>query len=129
MPLPSEPSSRPHPVFSDGQPRAKILVAEDPFIATFLRTILQRRGHKVVTGEASQASEFLRSGNFTADVLITNNPVAFLPFADTIRILYIAASPDPLLASRFQFCRVLQKPFRNEELLETVDELINLVVP
>jgi CheY-like chemotaxis protein len=129
MSLTSESSFRPQQIFSEGQIRAKILVAEDPFIATFLRTILQRHGHEVVTSEVNQASEFLRTGSLTADLLITNNPTAFLPFAGTIRILYIAASPDPILASQFNMCRTLRKPFRNEELLKTVAALASLEVP
>jgi hypothetical protein len=129
MAISSESSSGPQQLFCEGHPHAKILVAEDPFINTFLRTVLQRRGHKVITSDASQASDFLRTGSVTVDVVITNDPIAFLPFADTVRMLYIAASPDPALASQFPHCRVLQKPFRNDELVEVVEELFSLVIP
>jgi len=102
---------------------ATVLVAEDPFINSFLRTVLQRHGYKVVTTDHSQGSDLMRTGSVKADVVITNKPEAFLPFAEDRPMLYIAASPDPELALRFQACRVLRKPFRYEDLLEAVEEL------
>jgi hypothetical protein len=107
---------------------ARILVAEDPFVGSFLRTVLQRHGHKVVTGEAVYSSELVRQGRIAADVVITNDPEAFLPLAGTLPLLYIAASPDPELASKFAACRVLRKPFHNDELLEAVEDLAHSVV-
>jgi len=102
---------------------ATVLVAEDPFINSFLRTVLQRHGYKVVTTDQHQGSNLVRTGGVQPDVVITNKPEAFLPFAEDRPMLYIAASPDPELALRFQTCRVLRKPFRYEDLLEAVDEL------
>jgi hypothetical protein len=107
----------------------RVLVAEDPFINTFLRTVLQRHGYKVVTSEVSYASTSLSDGSVKADVLITNSPVAFLPFADRLPLLYIAANPDTSLAERFRVARVLRKPFRNEELLTALDELSHSDIP
>src|SRR5580692_8306799 len=80
---------------------AQILVAEDPFVGTFLRTVLQRHGYKVVTGEATRASELLRQRTLTPDIVITNQPSVFLEFAGTLPMLYIAASPDHQLAAQF----------------------------
>ena len=102
---------------------ATVLVAEDPFINSFLRTVLQRHGYRVVTTDQYQGSNLVRTGGVQPDVVITNKPEAFLPFAEGRPMLYIAASPDPELALRFQTCRVLRKPFRYEDLLEAVDEL------
>jgi len=102
---------------------ARVLVSEDPFVSSFLRTILQRRGHNVVIGSAAGVSELLHLGSPAACVVITNRPEAFLEFAANIHLLYIAAAPDFDLASRFPNCRVLRKPFRNDELLEAVDSL------
>jgi hypothetical protein len=124
MPIHSETSSGPPPFLRDSP--ARILVAEDPFISNFLRTVLQRHGHMVVTGEPDQASELLRAGGV---VVITNKPEAFLPFAGTLGLLYIAANPDPELTLQFPACRVLRKPFRNDELLEAVEQLAQLDVP
>jgi hypothetical protein len=107
----------------------RILVAEDPFVGSFLRTVLQRRGHKVVTSEAVHASELMREGSIAADVVITNEPEVFLEFASTLPLLYIAANPDPLLISQFPTCRVLRKPFRNDDLLEAVEELAHGATP
>lgn len=108
---------------------ARILVAEDPFVGTFLRTVLQKRGHKVVTGEAERASDLLGEGLIAADIVITNRPDAFLAFAERIPLLYLASTPDDELAARFSHCRVLRKPFRNEELLVALEQLACSVVP
>jgi hypothetical protein len=99
-----------------------------PGAQSFLRgentaAVLQRGGYKVVTTDQCHGSDLLRTGGVQADVVITNTPEAFLPFAEDRPMLYIAASPDPDLALRFQTCRVLRKPFRYEDLLEAVEEL------
>lgn len=106
---------------------ATVLVAEDPFINSFLRTVLQRHGYRVVTTDQRLGGNLMSTGAVQPDVIITNKPDVFLPFAEGCPMLYIAASPDPELALRFQMCRVLRKPFRYEDLLEAVDELVRAV--
>jgi hypothetical protein len=108
---------------------ARILVAEDTFVSSFLRTVLQKHGHKVFIGDAARAGELIRQGGVVADMVITNQPEVFLEFARILPLLYIAASPDPELASQFPICRVLRKPFHNHELLAAVEELADSVVP
>jgi hypothetical protein len=116
-------------VFESQPASAKILVAEDPFVSTFLRTVLQKHGHKVMTGDAVRTSELLRQGSVAADMVITNRPEVFLEFAGRVPMLYIAAAPDQDLASKFAICRVLCKPFRNDDLLAAVEQLADSVVP
>ncbi len=124
------PESQPVPPVAAEQPgSARILVAEDSFVSSFLRTVLQKHGHKVVTGDAARASELIRQGSVVADIVITNQPEVFLEFAPILPMLYIAASPDPELASQFPICRVLRKPFHNDELLAAVEQLADSVVP
>jgi hypothetical protein len=113
----------PRPFLSTGPVSLRILIAEDPLITTFLRTILERHGHQVMTGEP------MRNRGMQPQLVITNRPEDFLPFAGTLPMLYIAASPDPAMALRFSNCRVLCKPFRNADLLEAVDELAQSVLP
>ena len=108
---------------------AHILVVEDPFVRTFLRTVLQRQGHSVVTGDAAGSCDQLNDGRMTPDIVITNRPEAFLEFATRLPLLYLASCPDEQLAARFAHCRILQKPFRNEELLAAVEQLACCVVP
>ena len=120
---------KPHLLLPERSDSARILVAEDPFVSSFLRTVLERHGHKVVTGEAVHASELIRQGALEANIVITNRPEAFLPLADSLPILYLAATPDPQLALQFPNCRVLRKPFRNEDLLDAVGDLVHSVVP
>jgi hypothetical protein len=124
----SESPSGPPPFSRAGQISAMILVAEDPYINTFLRAVLQRHGHHVVTSDPEQASDLMRSGGVKADLVVTNRPEVFLPFAETLPLVYIAATPDPALALQFSTCRVLRKPFRNDDLLEAVGELAQGVV-
>jgi len=108
---------------------ARILVAEDPFVSSFLRTVLQRHGHQVVIGEAPRLSELMRLGDVAPDLVITNQPDFFLDFAGRVRLLYIAAMPDIGLALRFSHCRVLRKPFRNDDLLSAVEDLAHNDIP
>lgn len=110
-------------------PVCTILVAEDPFVSSFLRTVLQRHGHTVVIADAARVSDLLQRDSVSADVVITNRPDLFLEFAPRIHLLYIAATPDFDLASQFPMCRVLRKPFRNDELLEAVDDLAQSAIP
>ena len=62
-------------------------------------------------------------------MVITNRPEVFLEFAGMLPMLYIAAAPDQDLASKFAICRVLRKPFRNDDLLAAVEQLADSVVP
>ena len=108
---------------------ARILVAEDPFIISFLRTVLQRLGHEVTTGDPAQLCKLLSDGVLKVDLVITNSPSLFVGMASQVAMLYIAASPDPAEVEPFPVCRTLRKPFRNDELREAVDELLRVVVP
>jgi hypothetical protein len=129
MPIQSEPAAG-LPAFYTGNPHvARILVSEDPLVSTFLRAILQRHGHQVIFGDAGYAGNLLREGISGIDLVITNAPWDFLPFAATLPILYIAANPDEKLAACFAHCQTLRKPFRNEDLLDAVEELARCVVP
>jgi DNA-binding NtrC family response regulator len=104
-----------------------IVVVEDPYIRKYLRDLLTRYGYRVVGPETHRAIEMLRSEAEQVDLVITNSPVDFLPFADTVALLYIAGAPDFELASRFFCCRVLQKPFHPEHLVAAVRQLTGTV--
>jgi hypothetical protein len=102
---------------------APIVVVEDPFIQKYLRTMLARHGFQVVGSDARTAIRTLQSAPEPMGVVITNSPLDFLPFADTVRLLYMAAAPDPELASCFSHCRVVKKPFHPDELVALVNDL------
>ena len=101
-----------------------ILVVEDPFVRSFLRTVLERHGYKVLPGDVRHGLAALRDRNQEVRLLITNVPAAFTEFASRVPLLYLAALPDPSLASRYRNSRVLSKPFHPGDLLALVQELL-----
>jgi len=100
-----------------------IVVVEDPYIRKYLRDVLTRHGYRVVGSETHRAVEMLLSGPDQVDLVITNSPLDFLAFADTLPLVYLAGAPDPELASRFFCCRVLKKPFHPDHLVAAVRDL------
>lgn len=100
-----------------------VLVVEDPLIQRFVSGVLKREGHQVVEAKAEESLRILRAGDGDIAVLITNQPLNFLEFAETLPVVYIAALPDPTLALRFSRCRILRKPFPPSDLVECVAEL------
>jgi CheY-like chemotaxis protein len=100
-----------------------VLISEDPFVAAFVRTLLQRHGYEVVIAAAERGLKLIETGELQTDLVITNTPQVYLPVAGRIHLLYLAAMPDPSLIARFPSARALRKPFSNGELLEAVQFL------
>jgi hypothetical protein len=96
---------------------------EDPIVQKFLHIVLKRLGCQVIEARPRAALELMKTSQPGVGLVITNTPGLFLPFADRVPLLYIAACPDPALASRFRICGVLHKPFHPSELLEAVKAL------
>ena len=101
-----------------------VLVVEDPLIQKFIGGILKREGRQVIEAKAEQSLRILRSSDPAIVLLITNQPLRFVEFAETLRLIYVAAIPDPTLALRFRYCRMLTKPFPPNDLVECVAELL-----
>ena len=101
-----------------------IVVVEDPQIQKLIQGLLGRSGYHAQAAEQDYRRTLLEGGRLPS-VLITNQPSLFLAFADELPLLYLAAMPDPQLASMFRRCRVLRKPFHAAELLASVDQLIH----
>ena len=101
-----------------------IVVVEDPFVRNFLRTVLERQGFEVLSGGVRHGLAALRDGSQEVQLLITNVPAAFTEFAGRVPLLYLAALPDPSLASQYRNRRVLSKPFHPHDLLASVQELL-----
>jgi len=101
-----------------------IVVVEDPFVSGFLRNVLQRKGYCVLPMAAGEGLDLLRSGDSGIGLLITNLPAAFTEFAERVPLLYLAAFPDPKVASAFRASRLLRKPFHPEQLLTFVEQLL-----
>ena len=100
-----------------------IILVEDPFIRSYLRFVLSRRGYSVVESDATRACEMANSND--GILVITNAPEPFLPCADKLALVYMAAAPDMELAARFPKCRVLRKPFAPDELVKAVEGLVS----
>ena len=100
-----------------------VLISEDLFVAAFVRTLLHRHGCEVVSASAERGLDLIETGELQADLVITNTPQVFLPVADRLHLLYLAAMPDPSLIARFPSARALRKPFSNGELVEAVQSL------
>ena len=99
------------------------LVVEDPMIRRFVGSILKREGYLVVEAGLEEALRTLRDEPSAVSLLITNAPGSFGEFAETLPLLYVASSPDPVLAGRFRRCRTLRKPFSPRDLTVCAAEL------
>jgi hypothetical protein len=100
----------------------RILVVEDVFVRSFLRTALERLGHTVVCASAADAVRHLKAGE--VDLLVTNTPAAFGEFGEAVPLLFVAAFPDPALASTYRRWLPLRKPFQASELTIAVERLV-----
>jgi hypothetical protein len=98
-------------------------MVEDPFICSYVRNVLSRRGYRLLQVDAVQGMELIEKRDPRVALVITNRPEEFLPFSDRVPVLYLAAFPDLRLASRFRACRALAKPFRAGQLVEAVQGL------
>ena len=105
------------------QAGAVILVVEDLFIFQYLDRLLTPHGYVVTRAGARQAADALGSGESGVNLLISNAPEEFLEFAERIPLVYLSSTPDPSVAARFRACRTVRKPFRQQTLLEAIEEL------
>jgi DNA-binding response OmpR family regulator len=103
----------------------RIVVVEDVFVRTFLRTALQRHGHQVTCASPTQAVELLKAGS--VDLLVTNTPQLFAEFGSRVPLLYLAAFPDPLASMDFKRCLALRKPFQTADMVAMVERLLGTV--
>ena len=100
----------------------QIVVVEDVFVRAFLRTALERHGHRVTCAGPRAAKVLLQSGE--VGLLITNVPEEFVEFGASVPLIYVAAFPDPSAAAAFATWRPLRKPFPTSELFSLVAELL-----
>lgn len=103
---------------------ARIMVVEDPFVSSFLGSLLTKHGYQVVFAAGPQGLDLLRTGEATPDLLVTNQPAIFAAVGDSLPLLYLAAFPEPEQASAFPICGTLRKPFQPRQLLEAVQDLV-----
>ena len=104
-----------------------VAVAEDPFVRRYMRCLLERRGYQVIESDAGNVRRLLESGEVKIDLVISNTPSVFSPFARQLPLVYLSAAPDPDLVSGFSCQRTLQKPFQPAEVLSAVQELLTPV--
>ena len=104
-----------------------VLVVEDPLVSKLVKSVLQRHGYEVKLAGAAEAAVLLERPNSDIGILLTNSPAAFLEFSERVPLLYLTSSPDMLLESSFNWCRVVIKPFVPEDLVRAVSELAEAV--
>ena len=109
-------------------PGATVLIVEDRMVSNLVRAVLRKHGYEVVLADPDWAAELIRSPERQIDLLVTNQPGAFLPFADRLPLLYLTSAPDIILQTSFQTCRVVIKPFLPEELVEAAAVLTGSVL-
>ena len=99
-------------------------MVEDPLVQKFIGGVLKRDGRQVIEAKAEQSLRVLRAGDPVVVLLISNQPLRFVEFAEFLPLINIAAVPDPTLVLRFRYCRILRKPFPPSDLVECVAELL-----
>ena len=104
--------------------RGVILTIEDPFVCSFLKIILERRGYTVMEKGLGSAMALLDPPDSPVSLVITNQPRHFEPYAHRVAILYLAAIPEPAQVACFPASRVLRKPFLPDDLFAAVAELV-----
>ena len=101
-----------------------IVVVEDPFVTSFLRSLLAKNGYRVVTAEPEHGLEMLRGHAVEADLLITNRPALFREVGARIPLLYLCAFPDRAQVASFRIAITLRKPFQPRQLLDAIGHLL-----
>jgi len=104
-----------------------VLVVEDPLVSKLVKSVLQRHGYEVKMAARAEAAALLEQPDSDIGILLTNSPAIFLEFCERVPLLYLTSSPDMLLESAFNWCRVVIKPFVPEDLVRAVSELAEAV--
>ena len=107
---------------SEGGVLTTVLVVEEQFVSEFLRSVLSKRGYRVICANCHRAKVMLRQGPEPVTVLITNKPLEFVSTPE-VPILYVAACPDPEVIRGFGRALALSKPFHPRDLLECLRKL------
>jgi len=100
------------------------VVVESAPVGHLIGAVLEKAGYRVVLADTPAAKDALRDA--PADLLITNEPWSFEPFAAGLRVLYISGAADKEFLQRYPAHQVafLQKPFRFQNLLLSVHLLL-----
>jgi hypothetical protein len=106
-----------------------VVIVEDPFIRSFLRTLLTRAGHRTVELSPQQGVDLVGSGKVHVKALITNTPELFRSVAGELPLIYTTSNPDPDATQGFAQCHVLRKPFQAGQLLDALNEVSATVIP
>jgi DNA-binding NtrC family response regulator len=105
--------------------RPTVLVVESSSVRNLIGAVLEKEQYTVVLEDVPGARQLLQAAA-SIDLLITNEPWWFEPFASGLRVLYVSGAPDRefLQKHRSATFGYLQKPFRFQELLLSVHLLL-----
>jgi len=103
-------------------PYPTVLVVESSSVRNLIGAVLEKECYSVVLEDIPGGRRLLQADSALYDLLITNEPWRFEPFATGLRVLYVSGAPDRdfLQSHRSATFGYLQKPFRFQELLLSV---------
>ncbi len=105
-----------------------IAIAEDSYICSFLRRLLQRAGYQSLNLQSPGELTAMRAEGRQIDALITNSPREYRAVASDIPLIYTSSSPDPDATRGFNHFLILKKPFQPAELISACHEVIAAVL-
>jgi DNA-binding NtrC family response regulator len=99
---------------------------ETSSVRNLIGAVLEKEHYAVVLEDIPGARQFLQADTAPIDLLITNEPWWFEPFASGLRVLYVSGAPDREFLEKHRSATFgyLQKPFRFQELLLSVHLLL-----
>ena len=101
-----------------------VLVVDDPYVRSFVRTLLERHGYNVIAADLARGLELVSTEGTHVDALVTNQPAAFAKDCRDLALVYIAAFPEESLALPYRRRRLLSKPFAPQLLLQALEDLV-----
>jgi hypothetical protein len=105
-----------------------VLIVEDRFICTYLRSVLTRAGYRAVEAEHRTAVSLIHSGEVPVKAIITNAPETLQAEASRLPLIYTTSCPNPDATEGYRCYRILRKPFQPADLLDALREVCAAVV-
>jgi DNA-binding response OmpR family regulator len=105
---------------------SRILVVDHPEVQAVIRNILEGQGYTVSGVTPAEALDWLANRGPEIDLLITNSLDCIAPAAPHLPVLCLSVIPEEEFRACCgeRRCRMIRKPFRAHDLVETVRGLL-----